>query len=171
MWPLLEAVLHEFLLVRAGLDQQQGADDAEGFQQVVDVQLARTADHVRLLQTLQQLKITYRQNAGNDVQCSDKYGKVSCVKHCMCPKPVIHKRFNLLIGSDWPKWHSRALLRYVIYSFLSDQMSFHMVQQVGCQNVNECHNMHWLLSNEGQGYLAGLEWCRELCAGCVCLSH
>ena len=46
-----------------------------------------------ITECVRQRKLTYRQNTWNGVQCSDKYGKASYVKHCMCAWPAIHRKF------------------------------------------------------------------------------
>jgi len=43
-------------------------------------------------------KLTYRQNAWNEVWCSNICGKAPNIKQCMCALPPMHKLFVLWIG-------------------------------------------------------------------------
>jgi len=138
MWPLLEAVLHELLLVRAGLDQQQGADDAEGLQQVVDVQLARTADHIRLLQTLQQLKITYRQNA-------QKW----CSMLWQIWKSKLRQTLHVLKANDPQKiqssdWLWLAQMTFTWIMTLHNILLFIGPNVISCGPTNELSKCEWM---------------------------
>jgi len=67
--------------------------------------------------------ITYQQKPWNDIQCSDKCGKASYVKQCMCVLPAIHKWLIFdglndveLLDID-PKINEAHLLScYILYS-------------------------------------------------------
>ena len=80
-------------------------------------------------------QLTYRQNAWNDIQCSNKCGKACYVKTLHVS---IANGTNKIQSFDWPKWHC-ALRRYIISHHLLDKTSFQMVQQMICRYVNNKH--------------------------------
>ena len=67
-------------------------------------------------------------NTWNDSWCSVKCGKAHYVKLFMCAIPAL----NNIQSSDWTKWHC-VLWRYVNSRLFSDQMSFQILHQTGCQ--------------------------------------
>jgi len=79
-------------------------------------------------------QLTYRQNAWNDIQCSNKCGKACYVK-------TLHVRIandtNKIQSFDWPKWH--CAIYYIMSRLLLDKTSFQMVQQKICRYANSKH--------------------------------
>jgi len=83
-----------------------------------------------------QTQLSYRQDAWNDIRCSDK-----CGKSMKCQ--ILHEGLATdtlkVQSSDCPKLHC-ALWHYVISRLLLDYTSF-QVRQTGCRHFNYQYNI------------------------------